>query len=160
MTVEPLAIDASPLILLAKINALPLLAQLPYRFIAPREVMDELAAGVAAGHPAIDFPELEIAPLASPVSFLTRAALGRGEAAVIQLAQERGLKRVCLDDLRGRRMARAVELEVVGVLGLLGQAKRRGLISELEPYAKRLIAVGARYHPELVARMIREIDGG
>ena len=159
MKIEPLVIDAGPLILLAKIDALPLLSELPYRYITPQEVMDELAAGVKVGHPTIDFPPLETVRLAMPVPALVRASLDIGEAAVIQLAQEQGLRRVCLDDLQGRRMAKAAGLKVIGVLGLLGKAKRRGLIPALAPYAERLVAVGARYHPDLVARMIREVDG-
>ena len=160
MTAEPpIVIDTGPLILLAKIDALPLLTELPYRFVAPQEVMDELAAGVAVGHPAVESSAIEVARLASPVPPLICATLDEGEAAVIQLAMERGWKRVCLDDLRGRRLAKAVKLEVVGVLGLLGRAKRLGLIPALAPYAERLVAVGARYDTDLLTRLIREIDG-
>jgi len=159
MANEPLVIDTGPLILLAKIDALSLLSELPYRFIAPQEVMDELAAGVAVGHPAVECPDLEVVKLVSPIPPLIRATLDEGEAAVIQLALEQRWKCVCLDELRGRRMAKAVGLEVVGVLGLLGRAKRDGLIPALAPFTERLVAVGARYHPDLLARMIREIDG-
>jgi len=159
MTNEPLIIDTGPLILLAKIDALALLSELPYRFIAPQEVMDELAAGVAAGHPAVECPGLQVMKLASPIPPLIRATLDEGEAAVIQLAIEQRWRRVCLDELRGRRMAKAVGLEVVGVLGLLGRAKQNGVIPALAPFTQRLVAVGARYHPDLLARMIREVDG-
>jgi predicted nucleic acid-binding protein len=136
-----------------------LLAELPYRFIAPVEVMEELDAGVAAGHPAVECPGLTVMRLVSPVPPSIQSALGKGEAAVIQLALEQGWRHACLDDLRGRRLAKTMGLETLGVLGLLGQAKRRGIIPALAPYAERLVAAGARYHQDLVARMIKTIDG-
>ncbi|MDR2946694.1 MAG: DUF3368 domain-containing protein [Candidatus Adiutrix sp.] len=160
MAAEPrIVIDTGPLILLAKIEALPVAARLPHQFIAPQNVMDELAAGVALGYQAVDAPWLRTIDLKSPIPEMIRATLDDGEAAVIQLALERGIDAVCLDDLRGRRLAKAVGLSVVGVLGLLGRAKILGLIPALRPYADKLLAAGARYSPELVSRMIAEIDG-
>ena len=87
------------------------------------------------------------------------ATLDDGEAAVIQLALEWDIPWVCLDDLRGRRLAKAVGLSVVGVLGLLARANNLGLIPALRPYADKLVSVGARYSPELVSHMIAEVDG-
>jgi predicted nucleic acid-binding protein len=84
---------------------------------------------------------------------MIRATLDEGEAAVIQLALEQGINMVCLDDLRGRNFAKAV-----GVLGLLSQAKILGLIPALRPYTEKLLAVGAHYSPELVRRVIADID--
>ncbi len=153
-----IVIDTGPLILLAKIDSLPVVAQLPHQFIAPQNVMDELAAGFELGYQAVEAPWLQVADLKSPIPPMIRATLDDGEAAVIQLALERGINWVCLDDLRGRRLAKAVGLSVVGVLGLLGKAKNLGLIPALQPYITKLLAVGARYSPELVTRMIAEID--
>ena len=153
-----IVVDTGPLILLAKVEALPIAAQLPHHFIAPQNVMDELAAGLALGYQSVEAPWLQVADLKSPIPEMIRATLDDGEAAVIQLALEQGITMVCLDDLRGRRLAKAVGLSVVGVLGLLGKAKTLGLIPALRPYAEKLLAVGARYSPELVSRMIAEID--
>jgi predicted nucleic acid-binding protein len=99
-----------------------------------------------------------VADLKSPIPEMIRATLDDGEAAVIQLALEQGISMVCLDDLRGRRLAKAVGLSVVGVLGLLGKAKTLGLIPALRPYADKLLSVGACYSLELISRMIAEID--
>ena len=154
-----IVVDTGPLILLAKIEALPIIARMPHQFIAPQNVMDELAAGLALGYQAVDAPWLQVADLKSPVPKMISATLDDGEAAVIQLALEQDIAWVCLDDLRGRRLAKAVGLSVVGVLGLLGKAKAMGLIPALRPYADKLLSVGARYSPELVSRMIAEVDG-
>ena len=58
--------------------------------------------------------------------------------------------------MRGRRIAKVVGLEVIGVLGLLGKAKRRGLIPAIAPCIDRLVAVGARYSPDLVAAILAD----
>jgi predicted nucleic acid-binding protein len=153
-----IVIDTGPLILLAKIDALPAVARLPHQFLAPQNVMDELASGLALGYQAVDAPWLQVAELNSPIPKMIRATLDDGEAAVIQLALEQDIPVVCLDDLRGRRLAKAVGLSAIGVLGLLGKAKTLGLIPALRPYADTLLSVGARYSPELISRIIAEID--
>ncbi|MCD8351395.1 MAG: DUF3368 domain-containing protein [Planctomycetaceae bacterium] len=156
---KPIAIDTGPLILLAKADLLPMVAQLPYRFIAPQEVMDELKTGDDLGYQVVNAPWLDIKPLQSPVPEIIRATLDKGEAAVIQLALETDISHVCIDDLRGRRIAKAVGLEVIGILGLLGKAKRQGLIPAVAPLIDKLIASGAHYSPELTKAIIDDVDG-
>ncbi len=147
---ERMIMDAGPLILLAKIDALPILPALPFRYIAPANVLRELAAGPAFGHPPVDAPWLEACELREPLPAYALTTLDDGEAAAIQAAMEQGIRLICLDDLRGRRMAKALGLEVVGLLGLLTRAKRLGIIDALRPYTDKLMAVGARYSPTLL----------
>ena len=63
--------------------------------------------------------------------------------------------RVCIDEWKGRRAALAAGLKVTGVLGLLGMAKRKGLIDAIRPFVDKAIAAGIRYHPELLSRVLR-----
>lgn len=157
MADERIVMDAGPLILLAKIDALSVLTALPFRYIAPTNVLRELAAGPAFGHPPVEAPWLEICELREPLLAYARMTLDDGEAAAIQLAQEQGIQFVCLDDRRGRRLAKALGLEVVGLLGLLTRAKRMGIIDELRPYVEKLIAAGARYKPELLREVLANV---
>ena len=99
------------------------MAQLPFQFICPQAVRLELDAGAAQGYPAIHRPWLSVVPLKTALSPLAHAMLDQGEAEVIQLALERGYRQVCLDDLRGRRLALASGLQVTGALGLLSAQK-------------------------------------
>ena len=98
-------------------------------------------------------PWVSILDLAGSLSSITHA-LDVGEAAVIQLALERGIGDVCIDEWRGRRVAKSAGLRVTGSLGLLGRCKRRGIIKELSPWIERLVAAGARYHPDLLRRFL------
>lgn len=54
-------------------------------------------------------------------------------------------------------MALAVGLKVTGALGLLGLAKREGVISEVRPYLDRALRTGIRYHPDLVRRFLEAL---
>jgi predicted nucleic acid-binding protein len=88
--------------------------------------------------------------LTGGVVFLAQYVLDAGEAAVIQLALELGVADVCIDEWRGRRAAAAAGLQVTGTLGLLGRAKRVGLIPEVLPWVEKLTASGVHYHPGLL----------
>jgi uncharacterized protein len=129
---EFIAINTGPMILLEKADALDVAARLPYRFVCPLAVRAELDAGVAKGYPVVNPPWLSVLPLKTALSPLARATLDEGEAEVIQLALERGYRHVCLDDLRGRRIAAAAGLKVTGVLGRCGVGRdlrgRRGVV--------------------------------
>lgn len=154
---ERIVMDAGPLILLAKIDALPVLTALPFRYIVPPTVLRELAAGPAFGHPPVDAPWLEVCELREPLPQYARMTLDDGEAAAIQVALEQDIRFVCLDDRRGRRLAKALGLEVVGLLGILTRAKRLGVINALQPYVDWLLAAGARYSPELVRDVLENV---
>ena len=117
-----------------RIHALDLPAKLYFEFFAPDEVRHELEQGAQAGHPPVRTDWLTYRQLKAPLTPMVTSVLDVGEAAVIQLALEQDIVRVCIDEFKGRRMALAVRLKVTGVLGLLGKAKREGAISEVKPY--------------------------
>ncbi len=147
---EIIVINTGPLILLGKIDALDIVGRLPVSFVSPPAVQEELENGIEAGHRKIDPRWLEIRTLRSVVSPLVAISLDRGEAEVIQLALDYGIQDVCLDDLRGRNMAKAIGLQVTGLLGLLARAKLLGIIPRLAPLTEQLLKVGGRYSPVLI----------
>jgi predicted nucleic acid-binding protein len=124
-----IVINTGPLIALMRMQALDIPGKLDLVFVAPEEVRRELDEGAKAGHPPVIAPWIHYRPLQSPLPPLVTSVLDAGEAAVIQLAMDGGIAQVCIDELKGRRMARAVGLEVTGALGLLDGQDRRGLSS-------------------------------
>lgn len=150
---EPIVINTGPLIALARIDALELVGRLPYEFLCPAEVRSELDAGVPLGYPDIDPPWLRVCP-ASRISPLALSALDSGEAAVIHLALDQGIQKVCIDEWKGRKAALAVGLSVFGVLGLLGRTKALGLTPAVRPWIERALQEGIRYHPGLIQKVL------
>ncbi len=155
MAAERLVTNTGPLIALTKANALDVAGRLPFEIICPQQVRAELDAGRAEGYDRIQPSWLTIEPLQRPLELIARVTLGAGEAAVIQLALEQGIQRVCIDERRGRRTANAVGLQVAGTLGLLLRAKTEGIIPTIRPYIERLVQAGDWYHPDLIRRVLQ-----
>lgn len=154
---ETIVINSGPLILLERIQGFDIIGRLPYRFICPPAVRGELDAGVRVGHGIIAPKWLEVRQLLSPVSPMIDQFLDRGEAEVIQLAIDCRIRRVCLDDLRGRKTAQAVGLKVMGLLSLLGRAKALGIIPYLRPITDNLLANGAWYSSKVIEAVLSEV---
>jgi uncharacterized protein len=154
---ERIVINTGPLIALARIEILDVIGRLPIEFLCPQEVRDELDRGVEAGLQPVSPEWLRVIPLRVPPSPLALSALDLGEAAVIQLALEAGISRVCIDEWKGRRAALSTGLQVTGALGLLGRAKLLGLIPSLRPLVERAVDAGIRYHPALVRQVLQVV---
>lgn len=87
---------------------------------------------------------------------LLLAELDAGEAAVITLALDRGIRRVAIDERRGRAIASVCGLSVVGTVGLLLRAKREGHLLALKPSVQTMRAAGVWLSDRLVAFALRE----
>lgn len=147
---ERLVINTGPLITLSRIDCLDVVGQLPYEFLCPEAVRQELDQGEADGYPRIAPEWLSIHGLSKPPAGVALAALDIGEASVIQLALELQVPIVAIDEWKGRRAATASGLEVTGTLGLLGRAKLLGLVPALTPLIQKAVSEGIWYHPDLV----------
>lgn len=156
--VEAVVINSGPLITLARIEALWLIDALPYIFLTPQEVRAELANG-PADLLATDFPgSVEVVSLTSPEREHLFENLDSGEAAVIQLAIERGISMVCLDERKGRTYGAREGLRLIGSLGLLGRAKKLGLIDEIAPLVAKAQAAGVRYDSRTIESFLIKFD--
>jgi predicted nucleic acid-binding protein len=150
-TIRVVVADAGPLIALGRLDHLALLGVLFEQVQVPELVLAECLArpdrpdaqrirdAVAAG---------VLVPCdARPVVV---AGLDDGERAAIGRAIEihAGL---LVDDLAARHHALSIGLVVVGTLGVLVQAKRKGLVTEIRPLIDRLRASGQRLSHAAVA---------
>lgn len=130
--------DASPLIALAAVGHLDLLRELYGTVWIPESVHREAAQ---AGSERPGSREILAADWihSRPVgdSVLVRALEGeldRGEAEAIALALEIRADLLLVDERRGRRAAQRLEVPILGTLGLLIEAKAKGLIPAVRPF--------------------------
>lgn len=152
--------NTSPLILLGKIGQLDLLWQLYDEVIIPTAVLDEIAA-----KPGKEAKRIR-ALIRSRRFRLGRATkralkgvpgdLGAGEREALALAVERRADLVVLDDQQGRRVARERGLAVTGTIGILLEARERGLISSLRGELDRLIEAGLWINEVFYHRILQE----
>jgi predicted nucleic acid-binding protein len=62
-----------------------------------------------------------------------------------------------VDERKGRKVAREMGLRVVGLLGILAEAKRAGFIDRIEPVLDELIGRADSWvDPDLRASVLRE----
>lgn len=141
--VEAVVADAGPLIALARIQGLPLLRAVFARTLVTETVLGECLAGRdrpggAAISAAVDDGWLLVIPGAAAASDWD---LDAGEASTIAaaLAPRYG---VIMDDRAGRRVAKDLGVPVIGLLGVLILAKRRGELAAIRPLVERLVASG------------------
>lgn len=154
---EPAVINTGPLIALSTCDQLELLPRLHLRLIAPQAVLAELERGRASARIAVPRPVwLEVESLSSPPSPLLLAHLDEGEAAVINLALERKLQRVIIDERRGRLVARAMGLAVTGSAGILLRAKKTGILPAVKPCLETMQKRGIWLSERLVEFVLRE----
>ncbi|MCK9463548.1 MAG: DUF3368 domain-containing protein [Proteobacteria bacterium] len=151
---DKIVVNTGPLISLAAGGVLNLLRDLPHQFLVPREVRDEIESGQRCGRQGVDLSGVTIVESDGPVDAVTLSLLDRGEAAVIQFALKNGVGTVCIDEKKGRRIARAVDLEVVGTLGLLLEAKKLGVLSAIAPVIEKLLEHGVWYQSGLLLSVL------
>jgi len=133
---EAPAINASPLIFLARSGQLDLLQLLHPRILVPEPVATEIQAR-GAGDPTfralegtpwlVTMPAVEIAPE------ILAWDLGRGESSVLAYALARPGTLTILDDRSARRCAQLMDIPHIGTLGLVLRARRQGRIAKARP---------------------------
>ncbi len=138
--------DSGPLIALAWLNLLHLPATLCGKVITTRTVREECLlhpdkAGANDLAQAFDAGWVEVVPdPAIPVS-VDAVLLDPGERSAIALALELHA-RLLIDELRGRRLAGALGIPMIGVCGLLLLAKQRKEVAAVAPLLERLRSQG------------------
>jgi len=128
--------DTSPILNLSLIGRLDILARLYQQVLIPPAVHRELTR-VDAGPPLIDLvvsPWLKVESVAnaSRVAQLG-AGLDPGEAEAIALALEKQADMILIDERLARRTASRLGLRVIGLLGVLAESRRAGLIERVKP---------------------------
>lgn len=143
--------DTSPLQYLHQLGLLHLLPTLSGNIVVPSSVAGELLVGRELGINLPDLASLAWVEVRQPNS---RPALplindlGPGETETLMLALEVPESIVLLDDGLARRVAEILEIRFTGTLGLLLDAKQKGLIPALLPLLDQLQTLRFRLSPQ------------
>ena len=146
--------DASPLIGLASVGAFDLLRRLFGQVVVTAAVRDEVYAGgsrpgaaelrtgIAAGWIVVEQDRMEAPNVPH---------LGYGEASALAFALHHGDECLLLmDESRSRTQARRVGIPAMGIVGILLEAKRAGMIPAVSPFVARLLDTGFRLSDRIV----------
>lgn len=151
--------DASALIALAACDSLSLLEGLFGTVLVPEAVYLEVAS--------VDKPQS--ARLRTYLQGKVRSVDMRqfvyldafadsGETEAMSLYKEVAADYLLIDDKRGRRVATINQIKTVGSLGVLLQAKRAGLIHQIAPLIKQIVASPV-YMGEGLIQTVLELAG-
>jgi predicted nucleic acid-binding protein len=141
---EAWIINASPLILFARIARLDLFERLTPKVIVPRAVLEEVRAGQhkdPTAATALAWAAERCVPDAAVPVGVEHWDLGPGESQVIAHGLA-GSRWVVLDDLAARRCAVAHGVAVIGSLGVVLRSRQRGLLDAAKPWVMKLIEAG------------------
>lgn len=153
--------NASPLINLARIGKLDLLRQLYGELVIPEAVWHEVVVK-GVGQPGVD--EIKAASWIKTQQVANRQLvqalrqeLDAGEAEAIALTIETKAELLLMDERLGRETARHLGLRYTGLIGVLIEAKHKGLISKIKPHLDALRDMaGFRVSDALYIRVLQD----
>ena len=160
MVTRRVVADAGPLIIWGRLGRLDLLRTVCGEIWVPKlvereAVNDPRRPGAAAIltaftsgillHPSPKLEEADAAPFPT---------LGAGESAAIRLAMHLQCP-VVMDEKRGRSIAKAQHVAVIGTLGILLAAKRQGNVDQIKPIIEQMGQMNYFVSPMLYAAVLK-----
>ena len=149
--------NASPLIVLLKINKLSILKKLFEKIVIPDTVYKEITA---KEHDKLVFDKLKWIETRSvrktEMINLLEKLINKGEAEAIILAKELNAT-LLIDDAKARKYAKLLNIEVIGTLGLLKMAKKRGLVQSVRKVIDNMLTEGYYIEDRLVRKILKDV---
>lgn len=157
--------DTSAITNLAAIQHLHLLPHLYSQVTVPEAVYRELAdidPPVPGTLEAQSADWLQVRPVTNftvVARLRNEGRLDPGESEAIALAMELNADLLLIDERRGRAEADQLGLRIIGLLGILVEAKRRNLIAAVKPLIDAMIATSEfRVSPVLYKQILEMAD--
>lgn len=160
MLSDGLVINASPLIFLASVDGLDwVVRQSASPVVVPRSVLREVAAGEGGAAIVSDVENNGGFAVAADVPLSVGVMawdLGAGESQVLAHCLQLSGSMAVLDDKAARECAKSLALPVIGTIGMVLIAKRRGWIAAVQPVIARLQANGMFLANSLIEAALRD----
>jgi predicted nucleic acid-binding protein len=157
--------NASPLIALTRIDRLQILKLLWKEIVIPEAVYMEVVVN-GKGKPGADIIStackewIRVVPVENIQEVkILKAVLDDGEAEVIALGQQLKAKLLLLDNREPRLFASAANLNLIGTVGIIKLAWRKGLLMEPLRELQKLKLNGFWISESLMSKIREEING-
>jgi len=139
--------DTSCLIALQKIDLLDVLQKLYGEIIITEEVKNEYGTSL---------PEWIITTKVKNIDkqLDLESKLDKGEASAIALALEIENSTLIIDEIKGRKIAQSLQLKIIGTIGILVLANKRGILNDILGPILKLVNSGFRMSDKLINSII------
>ena len=153
--------NTTPIISLAAIGQLDILAKLFGKVIIAEAVYQEIKAKPGYGYEQVDCVFIEVQAIQGILykDFLL-SQLDSGEAETIILAKELNADFVIIDENLGYRFAENIGLTAIRTLSILLKAKEKGYIAQVKPLLDEMIAKGRWYSQAVYQAVLAKAGEG
>ena len=135
--------DTSCLIALSKIEKLDLLRDLYHEIIITIDVYQEFGGYIPDW---VVITEVKDKQKQKDIE----ERLDKGEASSIALALETKNSTLIIDEIKGRKIAQSFNIDIIGTIGIILLAEKKGLISDVTGLILRLVNKGFRLSDKLI----------
>lgn len=154
--------NTSPIINLACIGRLDILQKLFSEIHIPDSVYEEIVLDGVGKYGAFEVSKsnwIKRKKVNTNLTIALKLQLDKGEAEAIALSIESKSDFLLIDESKGRKIASKFGVKIIGLLGILTLAKRKGLISEIKPIIDDLIEkAGFWINSELYDFILKEVQ--
>ena len=140
--------DTSTLIIFQKIDEFDILKKMYDEVAVTKEIVDEFGEAL---------PEWFLIEEVSNKQYQTllETQVDLGEASAIALAIEKKNSLLILDDIKARKLAQKLNLEITGTLGILLKAKHLNIISNVKSMIDKLIETDFRISDNIIQEVLK-----
>ena len=143
--------NTTPFIALSTIGQIGLLKEVYSSVMVPTAVIEEINAGGKINVPDLTTLDwIEVIPNVTNVENRLLFQLDYGEQQVVLNALKLKPDLILIDDKTARNIAEYLDINVKGTLGVLVEAKRKGLISSFKKSALNMKKHGIRFSEQLI----------
>ena len=139
--------DTSCLIALSKIEKLDLLQDLYQEIIVTNDIYQEFGSSLPDW---IIITEVKDKQTQRDLE----EQLDKGESSSIALALEIDNATLIIDEIKGRKIAQSLNIDIIGTIGIILLAGKKGLISDVIGTVLRLVNKGFRLSDKLINKII------
>lgn len=141
--------DTSCLIALSKIKKLDLLRDLYQEIIITNDVYQEFGGSLPDW---IIISEVKDKLKQKDIEEL----LDKGEASSIALALEIDNATLIIDEIKGRKIAQSFNIDIIGTIGVILLAYKKGLVTDVTSLILRLVNKGFRLSDNMINKIIEK----
>lgn len=159
MSKKAWVIDASPLILYARIGRLDLLEYLAPSILVPAKVLQEVEQGRSideSANMAISWAQTRVTSDVKVPASIERWDIGLGESQVMAHCLNTPRWAV-LDDRMARRCAESHSILTIGSIGIILRAKEHGGVTHAKPWIEKLKTAGMYIGDDIIMRCLAAI---